>query len=141
MSCANDGDTVVTSDLDETEKIDSSYCNCDELTFDAPYNHFWRFERRKGFTGKCEEFYPDGTLKITKNLFDGKLHGKTFTYYENGRLHVEKEFDMNFKTGEEITYTSTGEVKFHALYKRGTQTQILVNRPDLPEEDPWKKSN
>jgi hypothetical protein len=129
------------SNTTDVEPIDSSYCNCDELTLDQPYNHFWRFERRVGYTGVCEEFYPDGKLKTTKNLVDGKLHGKVFTYYKNGRVHEEKEFDMNFQTGEQIVYTNKGEVKLHALYKRGTQTQILVNRPELQEEDPWESPN
>lgn len=117
--------------------IDSSYCNCADLTFDQPYNHFWRFEKRLGYTGKCEEFYPDSTLKISKNFVDGKLHGKVVSYYPDGKIHDEKEFDMNLQIGEQITYSIAGEVKFHALYKRGTQTEVLVNRPSLPEEDPW----
>lgn len=131
----------VDSDNIEVSAVDSSYCNCDDLTLDQPYNHFWRFERRIGYTGVCEEFHPDGKLKTTKNLVDGKLHGKIFTYYKNGRLREEKEFDMNFQTGEHIIYTNTGEVKFHGLYKRGTQTQVLVNKPNLLEEDPWEGSN
>jgi antitoxin component YwqK of YwqJK toxin-antitoxin module len=135
------GNTLVDSQNIEATEIDSNYCNCDELTLDQPYNHFWRFERRVGYTGVCEEFYTDGKLKTTKNLVDGKLHGKVLTYYQNGRLHEEKEFDMNFQTGEQIVYTSKGEVKLHALYKRGTQTQILVNRPELQEEDPWESAN
>jgi antitoxin component YwqK of YwqJK toxin-antitoxin module len=137
----NSENTTEDSENGETVAIDSSYCNCDELTLDQPYNHFWRFERRIGYTGVCEEFYPDGKLKTTKNLVDGKLHGKVFTYYQNGRMREEKEFDMNFQTGEQIVYTNKGEVKLHALYKRGTQTQILVNRPELQDEDPWEGSN
>lgn len=141
VSCSNEESSETNDTISTGELIDSAYCNCEELTLDQPYNHFWRFERRVGFTGTCEEFYPDGTLKITKNLVDGKLHGKQFTYYENGRPHTEKEFDMNFQTGESITFTNTGEVKFHALYKRGKQTEVLVNKPHLLEEDPWKNAN
>lgn len=144
-ACGNEGNSSdpATQDTESngTPAIDSSYCDCNELTLDQPYNHFWRFERRIGYTGVCEEFYPDGKLKMTKNLVEGKLHGKVFTYYQNGRLHEEKEFDMNFQTGEQIVYTSKGEVKLHALYNRGKQTQILVNRPELTEEDPWEGSN
>ncbi len=145
-SCGNgDGTNSETTSVDseggEISAIDSSYCNCDELTLDQPYNHFWRFERRIGYTGVCEDFFSDGKLRMTKNFVDGKLHGKVFTYYQNGRLHEEKEFDMNFQTGEQIIYTNKGEVKLHALYKRGTQTQILVNRPELQEEDPWESAN
>ena len=121
------------------ETVDSSYCNCGELVFDEPYNHFWRFERRKGYTGKCEEFYSNGQLKISKIYKDGKLNGKMISYYDNGQIESEKEFDMNFQVGEQIIYTKKGEVKFHALYKRGVQTEVLVNRPDLQAVDPWEE--
>lgn len=113
------------------EPIDSTYCNCTELTYDDKYNHFWRFNRRDGFTGKCEVFYPNGQLKESKIMVKGKNHGKFYYYYENGQIKEEKEFDMNFQTGELITYTESGEVKIHALYNRGKQVEILVNRPDL----------
>jgi len=138
----NSGETPADENVETGEaSIDSTYCSCEELIFDQPYNHFWRFERRKGYTGKCEDFYPNGQLKISKTFVEGKLHGKVFSYYDNGQLEEEKEFDMNFQTGEQITYTKKGEVKFHALYKRGTQTQVLVSRPDLLKEDPWEAAN
>jgi hypothetical protein len=115
----------------ETSDIDSSYCNCNELTFDEPYNHFWRFERRKGYTGLCEDFYPDGTKKIEKNFVDGKVDGKMITYHENGQVWEDQEFKTNFQVGEKIIYTKSGEVKFHALYKRGKQIEVLVTKPWL----------
>ena len=123
---------------DENTAIDSNYCICSELIFDEPYNHFYRFEKREGFTGYCEEFYLDGKLKMTKNFVDGKLHGKMILYYDNGQIEEEKQFDMNFQTGEQITYTRKGEVKFHALYERGKQVKVLVSKPDLPKVDEWE---
>ncbi|MBK9191116.1 MAG: hypothetical protein IPM77_06125 [Crocinitomicaceae bacterium] len=127
----------VTADDTNTEVIDSTYCECSELTFDQPYNHFWRFERRKGFTGVCEEFYPDGKLKMTKPFQEGKIHGKLIMYYDNGQIEDQKEFDMNFQVGEQFTYTKKGELKYHARYKRGTLDTIFVNRPDLLNEEPF----
>lgn len=119
----------------ETEKIDSSYCNCSELTLDEGYNHFYRFERRKGFTGKCEEFYSDGKIKASKNYKNGKLHGKHILYYEDGKVKQEKEFDMNFQTGEQIDFTRDGQVIYHAIYKRGEFKELILTRPDLRPED------
>ena len=127
-------------ELVELTEIDSNYCNCNELIFDEPYNHFFRFERREGFTGKCEDFHSNGEKKMEKNFVDGKLHGKFFLYYDNGQIEEEKEFDNNFQTGEQITYSKKGEVIFHALYKRGTQTKVLVTRPDIPKIDPWEEA-
>ncbi len=139
VACTSNGSDPNMQSADETNAaIDSTYCDCTELIFDQPYNHFWRFEKRKGFTGTCEEFYANGQVKITKHFVEGKLHGKVISYYDNGLIEEEKEFDMNFQTGEQITYTKKGEVKFHALYNRGQQTRVLVTRPDLVKEDPWE---
>lgn len=120
---------------EETNEIDSSFCECHQLTFDEPYNHFYRFERRKPFTGKCEEYYPDGSLKLEKNFVEGKVHGKMISYHDNGQVWEDQEFDMNFQTGEKIIYTKSGKVKFHALYKRGKQIEVIEAKPWLTLED------
>ena len=121
--------------ITEEESIDSTYCLCHELTFDKDYNHFYRFERREPFTGKCETFYPDSTLKLEKNFVDGKVHGKMISYHDNGQVWEEQEFKMNLQTGERIIYTKSGKVKFHALYKNGQQTELIESNPLLNLED------
>lgn len=132
-SCGSE--TTAEVDSTETNGIDSTYCDCAELTLDVPYNHFYRFERRKPFTGLCEEFFPDGALKLEKNFVEGKVHGDMISYHENGQVWEEQEFDMNFQTGERIIYTKSGQVKFHALYKRGNQQEVIVAKPWLTLED------
>ena len=134
LSSCKDG-AVADEELDETIAVDSNYCDCHELTFDEPYNHFYRFERRKPFTGLCEEFHPNGDLKLEKNFVEGKVHGKMISYHENGQVWEEQEFDTNFQVGEKIIYTQSGLVKFHALYKRGKQIEVLEAKPWLTLED------
>ncbi|OIQ36427.1 MAG: hypothetical protein BM555_02655 [Crocinitomix sp. MedPE-SWsnd] len=114
--------------------IDSAYCDCNELTFDEGYNHFYRFERREPFNGFCEEFHSNGEKKAEKNMTEGKLHGKVISYHDNGQVYEDEEFNMNFQTGERIIYTRSGKVKFHALYKRGKQIEVLVTHPELDIE-------
>lgn len=118
------------ADADETT-IDSTYCNCNDLFFDEAYNNFYRTDRRVGFSGTCETFFPNGQRKMQKHFVDGKVNGKLNTFYDNGQLESEREFDMNLQTGEQINYTPDGEVMFHALYKYGKQTKVLVTRPEL----------
>ena len=134
LSCSDGSEATIEA---TSTPVDSAYCNCQDLTFNEPYNHFYLTEERKGFTGRCEEFYPGVQVSVEKNFVNGKLHGKHTTWYESGQVKEEKEYDTNFQVGEQITYTSKGEVKFHALYKRGVQTKVLVSRPDLPLEDEW----
>ena len=119
------------ADGTETAEIDSNYCDCNDLVFDDGYNHFYRFERREGFTGLCESFFGNKQKQLEKNFVDGKVHGKMITYHDNGQIHIEEEFDMNFQVGEKIIYTKSGQVKFHATYKRGKQLEVLVTKPQL----------
>lgn len=125
----------IESPEEDVSQIDSNYCDCHELTFDEPYNHFYRFERRGPYTGLCEEFYTDSTLKMTKNFIEGKVHGKMITYHENGQVHEEQMFDMNFHEGERIIFTKSGQVMFHALYKRGKQIKVIETQPWLTIDD------
>lgn len=112
-----------------SEEIDSNYCDCNDLVFDDGYNHFYRFERREGFSGLCEEFYGNDQKKLEKNFLDGKVNGKMISYHDNGQIHVEEQFDMNFQEGEKIIYTKSGKIKFHATYKRGKQVEVLETHP------------
>lgn len=131
-SCQGNSEEAVSN---EVEEIDSTYCECHQLIFDEAYNHFYRFERREGYTGNCKDYYPSGQLKLDKNFVDGKVHGKMISYHDNGQIWEDQEFDMNFQIGEKIIYTKSGEVKFHALYKRGEQTEVLEAKPWLTLED------
>ena len=104
-------------------------CDCRDLIFDEAYNSFYLEEPRKGFTGNCEELFPNGQVSLSKNFNEGKIHGKMINYYENGAVREEQEFDMNFQTGDHIKYAEDGRVIFHAVYERGRQKEILVTPP------------
>jgi len=106
--------------------VEPNICDCNELMLDEGYNHFYFSERNKGYNGRCNEVYPNGNKSLEKNFVDGKIHGKMQMWYENGQLASEKEFDMNLQVGEQIDYSEMGEVIFHAIYKRGKQTEVLV---------------
>lgn len=115
------------------EEIDSNYCACNELFFDEPYNHFFRFDRTEYFEGTCEDFYPEGQLKLTKNLVKGKNHGLQKKFFENGQVAEIKEFDMNFQVGEQINFSRTGDTVFYALYNRGIQEKVIIITPDYEQ--------
>ena len=120
------------SENESSGNIDSSYCECHELVFDEPYNHFYRFDRTEGYMGKCEEFYANEQLKMEKNFVDGKVNGTLKKYWENGQLAEVKEFDMNFQIGTQLNYNSEGDTVYHATYKRGRLEEMLLITPDYP---------
>ena len=136
ISCNSQQEEVV---VEETPLEDPATCDCSEIYFDQPYNQFYYSERNKGYTGTCESFYANGQKKEHKSFVEGKVHGKHFLYYDNGQIEEEKEFDMNFQIGEQIIYSKKGEVIYHALYKRGVQTQLLVSNPHIPKIDIWDR--
>ena len=119
------------SDDNEVVEIDSNYCACEELFFDEPYNHFYRFERTEYFEGECEDFYPGGELKMEKTIVKGKNHGFQKKYFENGQLAEIKEFDMNFQVGVQINYSRDGDTTFYAIYERGRQKEVIKITPDF----------
>ena len=118
ISCNSQQEEVV---VEETPLEDPATCDCSEIYFDQPYNQFYYSEKEH------------------KSFVEGKVHGKHFLYYDNGQIEEEKEFDMNFQIGEQIIYSKKGEVIYHALYKRGVQTQLLVSNPHIPKIDIWDR--
>lgn len=119
------------SDIAETEGTDSTYCDCNELSFDETYNNFYLEKPRDGFTGDCETFYPNGQVKLQKSFIKGKVDGKLISYYDNGQVEKVAEYEMNLQTGEQINYTPNGVIMFHALYKRGKQVEVIETHPEL----------
>jgi hypothetical protein len=110
---------------EETSAIDSTYCECNDLTFDQQYNHFWLFERREGFTGKCEEFDAAGVLLYEKNFLDGKMEGEYVQYHSNGQAWKIRNYMQNFQDGDSFTYSMSGKLIAHARYKRGKLKEMV----------------
>ena len=50
---------------------------------------------------------------------DGKPHGEWKSYYYNGGLESEKEYDNGAGTGEWKTYYENGSLKWKGIYKNG----------------------
>lgn len=108
-------------------------CDCNDLAYDQAYNNFYEDEPRDGYTGNCKEYYANGELKLDKNFKEGKVHGDFTTYHENGLVSSRKVFDGGFQTDEQVDYSETGQIVFHALYERGNQLEIIVRGPDQEE--------
>lgn len=117
----NAGDTVAES---------VSLCDCNELSYDQPYNNFYLTAPRDGFTGICEIYYPNGVVSTRKNFKNGKLHGETSLFHENGELAEQKLFDMNLQTGDYFMYDEAGELTYHGKYERGRHVETVFQLAD-----------
>ena len=48
--------------------------------------------QEKPYSGEVERKYPDGKLLGLATVKDGKLNGKSYEYYENGKLKIEENY-------------------------------------------------
>jgi len=119
LFCACSGEPADSSDMEGEVGEEVTYCDCKELQFDQPYNNFYLEKPRDGFTGLCENLYSNGLPSLSKNFKKGKVHGKVISYYENGQIDEEKEFDMNFQVNDHFKYDESGNLIFHYRYERG----------------------
>ena len=100
-------------------KNSAEKCNCNDLILDEPYNHYYLEERTVPFTGTCVEFNKNGTLNLTKQFVEGKLHGNMNRYRPNGDKLSTVEFDKNFIHGKAIVFDLQGNDSIVEEYKRG----------------------
>ena len=56
-------------------------------------------DEKTPFTGIVEKKSKDGKLEAVISLKDGKLDGKTFTYYPNGKVQREETFQNALVNG------------------------------------------
>ena len=100
-------------------KTSAEKCNCNDLILDEPYNHYYLEERTVPFTGTCVEFNKNGTLNLTKDFLDGKLHGNMIRYRPSGDKLSTVPFEKNFIHGKAIVFDLNGNDSIVVEYKRG----------------------
>ena len=64
------------------------------------------------FTGIVEKKSKDGKLEAVISLKDGKLEGKTFIYYPNGKVKREETFQNALVNGTVKSYSENGILKY-----------------------------
>ena len=73
--------------------------------------------QEKPFTGIVEKKFPNGKIEAKMNFKDGKLHGKTITYYENGNMRSDENFIDGIAQGISKTFYENGQVEYETNYK------------------------
>ncbi len=107
-------------------------CNCNDLYFDDLYGHFYLEEKETPFTGVCETFYKSNQqLKLHKEFKKGKVSGIFKTYYEDGTLKEESQFEINFQHGYKKMYNPSGELINHSVYRKGELEEVVFPTDDV----------
>ena len=82
--------------------------------------------------GINKKYYRSGQLMIEAHFAGGKPHGRTTTYYENGKVKEETDYVHGQKEGISKAYYDTGtiesEVEYHNGRAHGMTRQYYTNK-------------
>ena len=66
--------------------------NIEKLVTNESRDTLYLEETKKTYSGEVERKYPDGKLLGIATVKDGKFNGKSYEYYENGKLKIEENY-------------------------------------------------
>ena len=71
------------------------------------------------FQGELVEYYPDKARKLTIEIKDGRLHGRSLGWYPNGQMEVEERFLAGISHGTRTRWHENGNVRSVAQIEQG----------------------
>ncbi len=113
------------NERDKGESLKDGICNCNDVFLDPAYGHFFTESRELPFSGYCEGYYPDGTVKVKKYFEEGKLEGHYTEYHENGKIKSEWNFLKGRQHGDIKGYDTSGVLNYHAIFYKGDHDTTL----------------
>jgi antitoxin component YwqK of YwqJK toxin-antitoxin module len=66
-----------------------------------------------------ESYFANGKLSERYTLVEGKFHGKYTSFYENGNLRAEGQYENNIMVGEWKYYYEDGEMLSRQKFEKG----------------------
>ena len=102
-------------------------CNCDNLTLDHLYNHFYIENRKSPYTGMCFKLNKKGDTLETINYNKGKVEGVLTTFYTSGKKKSETTFKKNKYHGEAKEWDENEVLIFHGIYDNGEYDSTLID--------------
>ncbi len=82
-------------------------------------NLFFEKFKNTPFNGKIETYWPNGHLKETGKIKNGKKHNLWEYYYKNGKMKETEFFNLGTLNGTSEQYGSGGQLYIKAIYKNG----------------------
>lgn len=76
------------------------------------------------YNGIVKENYPNGKLKESLIVENGKVNGNVKVYYENGNLKYNTPYKNNKKEGIEKIYSLDGKLEMEVPYKNGVKDGV-----------------
>ena len=103
-----------TVDSDQMGENSNGSVKDNEEDFEIPYIIIHDLD-----IGKQDEFYDDGTLKLTVGLKKGIKHGQIKLFYPDGSLKIKGKYKDDEKDGTWEYYNSEGELVKKEEYSEG----------------------
>mgnify|MGYP006427426535 FL=1 len=102
-------------------------CNCDNLTLDHLYNHFYIENRKSPYTGMCFKLNKKGDTLEKINYNKGKVEGVLTTFYTSGTKKSETTFKKNKYHGDAKEWDENEVLLFHGIYDNGEYDSTLID--------------
>lgn len=84
--------------------------------------------------GEWKSYYRDGKLWSEGDYNDGVREGKTITYHPNGNKYYEGSFRRAQKTGIWKFYKENGEFDYEIDYDKRTKSKISIDTAQLKKK-------
>lgn len=75
--------------------------------------------KNKDAHGLAKEYYDDGKIHHERNFKEGYLHGKLVEYYPTGEKYIEADYTNNKLHGTKYRYKKDGTIVFEVPYNMG----------------------
>jgi len=73
------------------------------------------------YTGEYIDKYPSGVIKFKGQFRFGERHGHWISFFPNGKLWSEMEYDKGIRQGINTTYYISGIKRYTGFYKNDKQ--------------------
>lgn len=82
------------------------------------------------FTGRLVEFFPEGARRIEIEIVEGRPHGRSRGWHDNGQLEVEEQFAAGVSHGLRTRWHRNGTQRSQAQVEQGVITGRFVEWHD-----------
>lgn len=78
--------------------------------------------------GKTIQYYENGNLKEKGRFKNGRMHGKILIYHENGQIESEATYKNGIPIGEVKCYDSSGKLVTKIRFKNGVLVEEVSHK-------------
>lgn len=91
--------------------------------------------------GNWKSYYRDGDLWSEGDFDNGLRQGKTITYHDNGEMYYEGQYNKNQKSGIWKFYDTDGNFDYEINYTERAKQKIEIDTAKLKEQMKAKQNN